>query len=160
MFKNRYFIMGLGLGFILCGVLLIFYGEDLIFSNSTDITIEELKEIGIEKNLYIYTEEELNELIKQSNNEEDEELNVCDNEIEDDIINNESIIFTIPYGLDSYEVTNHLYDIGVLEDKQEFNRILINNNLTKKIIAGDYEYNQNLSVGELIELITKAKILD
>ena len=64
MFKNRYFLIGLGFGFILCGILLIISSSDFILSNSTseEFTIEELKEIALEKNLHLYTEEELNEI--------------------------------------------------------------------------------------------------
>ncbi len=113
--------------------------------------------IANEKNLYIYSEEELNELIKVSNNKYDKDKAVNDEENKNSV-EGEFISFTIPYGFDTYQVTELLFNFGILEDKQEFNTILVKNHLTKGIIAGDYKYNLNLSTQELIELITNTEL--
>ncbi|MGD9677145.1 MAG: hypothetical protein AB7V16_02110 [Vulcanibacillus sp.] len=150
MFKNRYFLIGLGFGFILCGIILIIFNSDYVSfkENKVDYTNDELKEMALERNLFLYTEEEINEIITKSN--------IIENIIPED--NNENkTIFTISYGLDSFEVAEYLYNIGVLEDKQMFQQILTDNNLTKKIIAGQYEIG-DLTITELIELITNVEV--
>lgn len=170
MYKNRYFLMGLGIGFILCGILLILSSGDLISIYSTPdnftsekLTVEELKMIADEKNLYLYTEEELNEIIKNSTKIDDdipENIDELPYNNEEDIENdaNSKIFkFRISYGLDSYEVADYLFSVGVLKDKQLFQKILKDNNLTKMIISGDYE-TKDLTVEELIELITRTNI--
>lgn len=153
MLKNRYFIFGLGLGFVLCGILLVIYGGTFITDKYTELTIEEIKVLAEEKGLYIYTGEELDDLTNDSNNKVDKENVITDDD-------NKLINFNIPYGLDSNKIADHLFEIGILEDKRTFMKILEENHLTKGIYAGDYEYNSNITVRELIELITKTKIID
>lgn len=172
MYKNRYFLFGLGIGFILCGIILIISNEGFIPFNSTEknfasdeLTIEELKEIAKEKNLYLYTEVELNEVIKDSLDKQvDENLNNNvenkdeENTVETEVVEETNLIkFTIPYGMDSFEVADYLFNVGVLKDREMFQQILSNNGLTKKIISGEYEAG-DLSVEELIELITNIKL--
>lgn len=173
MYKNRNFLIGLGIGFILCGILLIISNGDFnsFFStsdNSTsnELTIEELKEIANEKNLYLYTEEELNELInslektddKVTETKDETSNNDEDAKTETGVETNKNIFkFSIPYGLDSFEVADYLFSVGVLKDKQMFQEILTKNDLTKKIISDGYETG-DLSIEELIELITNTNI--
>lgn len=147
MFKTRNFFVGLGLGFLFSGLLLTIYNgliyEDLTRFNKS-YTIDELKVVAKKENLYLYTKDELDALLKEyENNCNDQDGNKID-----------GIYFAIPKGFSSVEVADYLYEVGVLKDKEGFLNILDNENLTTKIIAKTYYYEQELSTEELIELIT------
>jgi len=75
----------------------------------------------------------------------------------EDIKPEELIYFAIPNGMTSSNAADYLFEIGLLNDKSLFQQILNDNNLTKNIIAKTYKYQENLSVEELIELITGKK---
>lgn len=147
MLKSRNFIIGLGMGFILSGIIIIIYSsiisKDLLVYNK-DYTIEELKVLAKQENLYIYTEEELNifKIELQANYSNEGMANIV------------SSHFTIPSGFTSIEVAEYLYEVGILKDKEEFINILDEKKLSTKVIAKTYEYDNELSTEELIELIT------
>lgn len=148
MLKTRNFFTGLGIGFLLSGFILVitngFIAQDITSVNK-QYSIDELKVIAKKENLYLYTKDELDELLKEQEN------SVNSNQ-EDGKINR--TYFSIPKGFSSDEVADYLLEIGLLMDKEVFLDILDNNNLTTKIIAKTYYYEQALSTEELIELIT------
>lgn len=164
MIKNRLFLIGLGLGFILSGMFIIIFADD-DFLNTTspdtiinELTAEEIKDIATEKNLHIYTEEELNDLI--TNNSINENTgNLKDTTNVEDIKDSEEIkdviiSFIIYSDTGSEEVTSYLYELNIINDKSSFNALILNNNLATKILAGEYSCSKDITDIELIELIT------
>ncbi|OEG00429.1 hypothetical protein BHF71_00535 [Vulcanibacillus modesticaldus] len=179
MFKNRFFLLGIGIGFILSSFLLFsLYDfdnkmESVAYDNPSDLI-----SIDGEKNdksvSFIDSEDDNSEGPKIENNDENIINNSNEADINDSKNTNDNIIngndndnitnvndnaitpikFTIQEGMDSFEVADYLYEIGILQDKKQFIRILFNAKLTKKILAMDYVYDKELSVEELIELIT------
>lgn len=152
MFKSRNFFTGFGIGLILSSILIFFSSSPADILLNKDISIEQLKESADKQNLILYTTEEL-DLVKTKVKEE--VLN--DMAAKEDIKPEELIYFAIPNGMTSSNAADYLFEIGLLNDKSLFQQILNDNNLTKNIIAKTYKYQENLSVEELIELITGKK---
>lgn len=148
MLKTRNFFIGLGIGFLLSGFILVvtngFISQDITSINK-QYSIDELKMIAKKENLFLYTKDELDELLKEQENSYSSNLD--DGKIS-------RTYFSIPKGFSSDEVADYLLEIGLLKDKEVFLDILDNNNLTTKIIAKTYYYEQELSIEGLIELIT------
>lgn len=145
MFKNRLFLIGLGFGFILSGIFLSLFVSDNSNISTKDITVQELKDIAADMNLYVYSQKELNQIIS-------------DNSIFNEKKDNESTLyFTIEPNMSSQEIVDYLFEIDVINDKEEFIELLIDSNLSTKILAGEYLYLKDISDEELIELITNVK---
>lgn len=136
------------MGFFLSGIILVisngYISQDMSGLNK-QYSIDELKIIAKKENLYLYTEDELDELLKE--HESSNSINQEDGKIK-------GVYFAIPKGFSSDEVADYLLEAGVLKDKAEFLDILDKEGLTTKIIAKTYYYDQELSTEELIELIT------
>lgn len=147
MLRSRNFLIGLGIGFILSGIIITIYSsfvsKDLLVYNN-HYTIEELKILAGQENLFIYTEEELNNL----------KIELEANYINQKMDNTDGSHFAIPSGFTSNEVAKYLYEVGILKDKEKFINILDEKNLSTKVIAKTYVYDHELSTEELIELIT------
>ncbi len=148
MLKTRNFFIGLGMGFLLSGIILVisngYISQDRT-SLSKQYSVDELKIIAKKENLYLYTKDELDALLKEQEN------NNSSNQ-EDGIL--KGVYFAIPKGFSSDQVADYLIEVGVLKNKDEFLNILDNEDLTTKIIAKTYYSDKELSTEELIELIT------
>lgn len=143
MFNSRNFLIGLGVGLLFSGFILIFFaGPSTVQSTPS---LDKLKQYAKHYNAYVYTEEELNQIIEDAQQEQVVEKKP------------EAINFTISQGMASSEVANYLSDLGVLDDEETFLNLLSENDLTKKIIAKTYIYDEELSTEELVELITGTK---
>jgi len=147
MLKTRNFFIGLGIGFLTSGLMLSFYGSfnsDNLNGFNNQYTIEELKVIAKKENLYLYTKDELDALLKEHENDNNNQ----------EAVNKNRFYFAIPTGFSTDEVADYLIEVGVLKEKEKFLSILDSENLTTKIIAKTYYFEQELSTEELIEMIT------
>lgn len=186
MLKSRNFVIGLGVGLIISSLALIlstssmFNSQNIIEKQESQDqwTIEELKQIASEQGFFLYTEEEVYQLVDNATEEVKNSIGTISNETEsneepanseisnadDDSAKNKrnkdgktlekAIHFEIKNGMDSYNVTNYLYNIGVLKDKQKFISMLYNQKLTTRILAKKFTYDKELTVEELVDLIT------
>lgn len=168
MFKSRNFFIGLGLGLIVASVLLMIYGGS--FTKPKEFTLDELRQLAEQQSLTLYTEDELNELKSQI----EQEITVKQGSINDSVNSNnnnntdntntdnqnnitKSVEFTIKDGMDSFDVADYLIQVGILKDDQKFQEILSKNKLDTQIIAGNYQCEDSISIINLIELITDTK---
>lgn len=140
------------MGFLFSGLFLTIY-NGFIYEDFTGFnkpyTIDELKVVAKKENLYLYTRDELDALLKEYENN-------CNGQGENTTEENniKGVYFAIPKGFSSDEVADYLLEVGVLKDKEEFLKILEKESLATKIIAKTYYYDHDLSTEELIELIT------
>ncbi|TCT15071.1 hypothetical protein EDC18_104221 [Natranaerovirga pectinivora] len=113
----------------------------------------------LEKNSRNYTDDEIIEQAKNlgmifptDSNDNDINETIIN---EDDQIIEEDVIVRINYGMTSQEVSNLLFEKGIIEDSEDFHWYIIQQNLTKKIVAGRYPLNINLDYDTILEMITK-----
>ncbi len=150
MVKSRNFLMGLGAGFLIISVILIFHDENRGITYHW--TIDELKKISLEEGYKLYTEDELNQVTI----EYEQRLAECQNQknIKE---KEQEIVFEIHKGMDTYSVALYLEGIGVIQEKNLFIEQLNDKKLTRKIKAGTFTYVPTMTMDNLIEMITSGK---
>lgn len=162
MLNSRNFYIGVGIGLIISSLILMPLNLSLaneIENLDNNITIDELKLIAAEKNLHILTDEEYEKLKnpespkEETANEEDKNTDESKEAKDENKVAPDT--FTISQGMQTEEIADYLLDSGIIDDKEYFLKILNDKGLTKKIIAGTYEYEQDLTAEDIIELITK-----
>lgn len=80
----------------------------------------------------------------KKNNEEDKDRNVEQNE---------SITFEIKKGETSEEIIQNLYDMGIIEDKIGFEKLVIERKAERRFIYGIYEIKKNMGYDELLDIL-------
>lgn len=146
MFRSRNFLMGLGIGFVLIGLVLILFRPNLSaeteeekdYQQTEDLSIEELKKVASAKGFFLYTQEEIDQITAEKTNQ------TCEKEI----------YFTIAKGMDSSNIAEYLVEIGLIDDKEAFLNLLTEKNLITKIQTGTYKAKEKMSTEEVIDLIT------
>ena len=146
MFRSRNFLMGLGIGFVLIGLVLILFRpnlpaeteEEKDYQQTEDLSIEELKKVASAKGFFLYTQEEIDQITAEKANQ------TCEKEI----------YFTIAKGMDSSNIAEYLVEIGLIDDKEAFLNLLTEKNLITKIQTGTYKAKEKMSTEEVIDLIT------
>ncbi|GBF11631.1 hypothetical protein [Tepidibacillus sp. HK-1] len=151
MFSNKNFLKGMGIGFILSSIFLFWFVKPPSETPTPtpaelikNISIEELKQLITEKGYVIYKPEEI-EALKEENKETDSKTP-------------EKVQFVIQKGMTSYKVADLLVSSNIIKDKQQFLNILSQYGLMKNIQIGNYTYHSDMTLDDLISLITHKKV--
>lgn len=155
MLKNKLFLNGLGTGLIIGAILLqlmisVSEAENKPLPESEPPLKQEvndldaLKETAKELGYQLYTQEEMDKLLKAAKEETYKQSSV-------------KIIkaFVIPSGSAASEVANMLLDLKLIADKQSFEDALSQKQLNSKIQPGYYQFEGTPKLAEVIKKITK-----
>ncbi|MDR2898722.1 MAG: hypothetical protein LBU94_00215, partial [Clostridiales bacterium] len=69
--------------------------------------------------------------------------------------NNNIVQIDIPAGYNTENIAKMLYDNGLVDDAQAFNQFIIDNNLSRSLIADSYAIEKGLTYSELLNIISK-----
>ncbi|MBQ3514833.1 MAG: hypothetical protein IJA32_13745 [Lachnospiraceae bacterium] len=164
--RVRDFLRGFSVGIIFtcCVLFVVFKGSNQI---SDEYVIERAKQLNM-----VFQEED-SSFIKKDNTENDntgtqntEEQNMTNDSTkeedssEDDTKDQESkeetVTIDISKGMSSGDVSDMLYDLGVIDDKKEFSMYLHDNGYSLKVKIGEFEIPMNASYEEIAKIITKS----
>ncbi|MFV9509830.1 endolytic transglycosylase MltG [Tepidibacillus sp. LV47] len=148
MFRNRNFLMGLGIGLMISSFIFMILPtknqDDFSTKDqSKPLSIQEIKEAANKYGYQLYTKEEIeqiknkNQILLQPNKDKATPIS-----------------FRIDKGMSTNEIADLLYKQHIIKDKQEFLKILQKQGLVKEIKAGTYTYSPNMTMKDVIVLIT------
>lgn len=152
-----YLILGLGLGIIITNILHSAYPKVQLVEVNDDTIIERARELGmvpvkesikIGKDTEEAKDKELEEVLEDVLEEIEEEIE--DENVEEKI----EIEIEIERGANLTGIATYLYEIGLIEDKDEFTKLVRANDLSSKIDYGDYKIKKGSSYSEIIKLLT------
>jgi cell division protein YceG involved in septum cleavage len=135
-FKLPYLILGLGIGIII---------TNLLYSINPKVEYRE------------YTEEEIVSLAKELGMVfVKDNISTSEEKTEDLKDASEELILIIESGDTSEEVSNKLYQLGIVENGQDFHEFAKEKNLEKKIRVGTYKLSPDMDYDTIIKIITKS----
>lgn len=167
MFKNRFFLYGLGIGLIAASLLLQLASMSSKLERDQEEPIEweaffeaHFDELSQAAQLQGYR------IIKVEDSElEDSELE--DVELEEPSANDEPLteqadkelppepmVLDITYGMTSIDVADLLEQLHLIDDRTDFERAMSSRALNRRIQAGTYEFTDVPKLHDLIDLIT------
>lgn len=150
--KNiTYLILGLGIGIIITNILHSAYPKLEVVELDDNTIIERARGLGmvpIKESIKIEKEELKEELSEETGVEEWKE-----EYIEDKIFEEEKEII-IESGSNLTTVAEQLYNMNLIDDKDEFSKFVHSQNLSRKIITGRYKIKENSSYSKIIHILT------
>lgn len=166
-----YLILGLGLGIIITNILHSAYpkveftdlSENEIIERARDLGMVPIKEsIKVEKEPGESKDQEVEKTLEKleealerlEKSEKIQEVIETEELREDDIGEEKEVI--IDSGSNLTEVATRLYEMDVIESKDEFIKLVRANNLSRKIVTGKYIIKKGSSHSEIIKLLTGA----
>ncbi|CAM3358300.1 hypothetical protein [Marinicrinis lubricantis] len=156
MFKNKWFLRGLGIGMFLAAVLIFFMQsaqsmKDTPIADVTEMTENALKSEAERQGYKLYpmnetwySETQLQERIQAALDEREPV------QPEKEIIHS----FYISYMMSTTQVSELLLAMGLITDKAAFLQEMINEKLTDNLQVGVFEFTGQPSMDEIIETIT------
>lgn len=141
-FRLSHFLLGLGIGIILTNTIYIFNPKIIYKEYTEDEIISSAMELGM-----VFVKDN----IDISNKEELKELNT---DIEGEMKN--EITLVVKSGDSLEEVSNKLFELGVVEDGQGFHKFAKEKDVEKKIRVGTYKLDSNMNYETIIKIITKS----
>lgn len=133
---NFYILLGVGIGIIITSVFFMLNPKIKYVEYSNEAIIEKAKDLGMIP---------LKESINKNGNETETSGQI------------EEVEFTISPGQSLVEITDKLFEKGIIENKEEFIQFAMDNNMEKSLMPGDYILQKNLSYNILINIITSKK---
>ena len=165
-----YLILGLGLGIIITNILHSTYPKIEFLELDDNAIIERARDLGMvpikeaikvdketvepEDDKLEETAEEIKDKLEDLKESETEEIIEELAEVTTEGENLEEILVVIESGMFLTQVSEVLYDNGLIEDEFEFSSLVRANDLSKKITAGKYKIKKASSYGEIIKLLT------
>lgn len=152
MAARKSFLLGLGIGLIVTALILRLaeIGEPQLPPQSpqaVDISIEALREAAEQQGyvLYaadetLYSEEELQSKLKEVSSKEKEAVKV--------------VAFTISSGTELSTISAMLYDLGLVDDRQQFVQEMEDRGLASKVQAKYYRFDKPPTMDALITELT------
>lgn len=172
--NNKYYILGLGSGIILCSLIVYIallltktqvpeFTDEYIVERAVQLgmvmpSVEEDKEnLNLEENRDITEKDSINsndEINENIDTVEDNTTNVDEKNYE--VVSEEEVYvtFVVKAGNSSYQVSKTLFEKGLIDDENAFNQYLINNNINTKIRTGTYRIKKDSSYGEIAGYLT------
>ena len=138
----------LGIGIFLSGSVLSIYN---VISTDTPASEKDLK------TAYKASQEEL-EAVKQQLAELQLNIDNASNEDSKQTVNTQPVrttILTIEPGMTPSEVSNILENTQIIDNKNDLDDYLIENKLTSRVQVGKYELNSEMSIQQIVDIITK-----
>lgn len=156
-----YLILGLGLGIIITNILHSTYpkikfvelNDNEIIERARDLGMVSIKESIKTGKETVETEADELEKIAEKLEKEVKELEESEKN-ETEAIIEEEILVVIESGMNLTQIASHLYDIDVIEDVEEFAKLVRQNGLSKKMSSGQYAIKKASSYSEIIKLLT------
>ncbi|WP_352418447.1 hypothetical protein [Proteiniborus sp.] len=142
--NKLFLILGIGIGLLVSSMLNIAYPKTKYISYTETQIIEKARELGMVslKESIIEKEEKNLETSNKTSNDSDF--------VED----KRTIEFIINKGDNSEEIVDKLFKEGIIEDKEEFTKKVIDNDIQKKFKYGVYELETKMEYDFLIEVLT------
>ena len=145
---NKIAIRYLGIGIFLSGTILTMYNAFSLDTSSSEKDLE---------TAYIASQEELQAVKQQL---ADLQLNIdnANNESSQQTVTTQPVrttILTIETGMTPSEVSTLLENTQIIDNKNELEDYLIENKLTSKVQVGKYELNSEMSIQQIVDIITK-----
>lgn len=108
----------------------------------TQLTETDVKSFADKNNLVILSEKEFEKLNEQANQQADKNVVY-------------QLQLDVPKGTSSQEVTSKLFNAKIISDKDEFRDYLHKNKLETAVKSGSYTLNSEMSIKEIVDIITK-----
>lgn len=186
MIKNRFFLLGLGIGITVCALILqlALIGQGAVEGNKTsDLSRTELEEQAKTLNLKVYdakdevmTEEEWTklkaegDLSKQTESgtsidtpekpknpqSTDEPKQPTSEKMPEPVESTEVVKYKVIQGATLNDVADHLSSLHVIQDLDAFLKEANRQKINRKIQTGTYEFERNESTSSIIKKITSA----
>ena len=156
-----YLILGLGLGIILTNIVHSAYPKKEFVELNDDMIIEKARELGM-----VPLKENI-KIDKGIEDPRDKELEEVSNQLEEALLRlekseeietgkfEEEVEVSIESGWNLTQVAEQLYLMDLIDDKDEFTKFVISENLSRKIITGKYKISYNSSYLEIINILTE-----
>jgi len=131
----KYIILGVGIGFVIASFFV------------------ETRKIGVDEyssTQYVIADQPLESAETKNENIDElftKELQISDKRLKEVEIN-------IPQGINGFETALILYEKKLIDSPQQFEKILIKNELDTRIRPGEYKLEVGMSVDEIINAIT------
>lgn len=173
MFKNRFFLYGLGIGLITAALLLelLSYAEqDRIHPTTEPIhwdvwfaeDIDQLQSIADEhgyrivaSEVQLYTEEQLEDELQQVREQlNQQEAMTADPEPSEEVPDSDVFKISITRGMTMSDVAEALVESGLLQTDTEFRDVMYERRLNTKIKSGIYEFPHSITVEDIVDQIT------
>ncbi|WDV44280.1 hypothetical protein PV797_12165 [Clostridiaceae bacterium M8S5] len=163
-----FFLLGLSLGVIVVSTIYEFsqkevevvgYTEEDILNKANELLIEKLRETtDSEETKSLKDKTQDKQIIKNEDNKDQQEIEKDSKD--EDIAKNEDeekinyIKFIIKKGESSDTIVENLYQKGLISDKEEFKKTIVNKKLVRKLMYGKFNIPENADINTVIEEIT------
>lgn len=157
--KNKmnklFLILGIGIGLLVASFLNIAYPRTKYISYTDTQIIEKARELGMvplkeaisKKQVSNEGKKEVIEEIVEDSKDLEKEADLAEE-------NNHIVEFVINKGDNSEQIINKLFDEGIISDKDEFTKTIIERNLQKKFKYGVFELEIEMEHDSLIKILT------
>jgi len=150
MYVNRKIIIflvfiGIGIG-LLIGSILNLVNPNIVVREYTD---EEIKSIAKELGMIDLKEHIQNSRDMDNENKDKQAIQKENNE------KNDTILFEIKKGEVSEIIIDNLLELGIIEDKEEFQRLVMEKKADKRFKYGIFEIQKNWDYEKIIEILSQ-----
>lgn len=139
-FRLAFFTLGLGLGIILTNALYTFNPTIEYRDYSKEEIVSLAKDLGM-----VFLKESIETSPKST-----------ENQVEVREENRGEIILVVEEGDTLAKVAKNLYDLGVIENEEDFQQYGREKRLEKRIRVGTYKLEKNMDYESLIKILTKS----
>ncbi len=148
--NKLFLVLGLGIGLLISSLLNIAYPKIKYIPYTDSQIIEKARELGMVP---------LKEAISNSNSNNEEEIAATsstdsgknDNPAEE---KNHTVEFVINKGDNSERIVNKLFEEGIIKDKEEFTKKIVEKELQRKFKHGVYELKIDMEYDSIIKILT------
>ena len=147
---NKMALRYLGIGIFLSGTFLTIYNA---ISHDTPASEKDLE------TAYKASQEEL-QAVKQQLADLQLNIDKANNEGSEQTVATQPVrttILMIETGMTPSEVSTHLENTQIIDNKNDLENYLIENNLTSRVQVGKYELSSEMSIQQIVDIITKSQ---
>lgn len=146
MLKNRRYLLGLGTGLIVGALLLQIMNLGVVTtppipSDNQQALPADWKTMAVQQGYEVMTTQEKNELLSKAAAKMEA---------------SSKFSIYIAQGMNSTDVANLLVKVGAVKNAAEFQKKLDESGLTKKIQVGVHSFSSNMSIQDIIRLLTNS----
>lgn len=138
-------LLGIGIGLIIAAMLNISMGDK-------DMTVEQIRQEAAKQNLIVLTSEEI---MSTRTPEVSEAPTDAPGSTAKPAAPGEKVTVTVKSGMSSEDITDLLYEAGLLKDKKEFKGRLDELGMDSKLRVGTFEIFKGSEYDEIIRILTK-----
>lgn len=165
--KTKYILLGLGIGIIITNVL-YYINPRIEYEELSDQEIVERAEnlgmITIKENISINEEKKDKEKkeieekgLKEKTLDEQIDNKKKEKERTEEVKESKSLLVKVEKGDSLYDISEKLYDLGLIDDTKKFDARVYERELSKKMHYGEYEIESGSDYDTIIDLLVKKK---